>query len=167
MRIPNLITGRTARLPGDYAPVTDAEIRRKAEFSPGGVHPAAKVLGAVQTAPRPACEMLGAANGLPDGAIAEFRFHKKRRWRFDWAWPSARVALEIEGGLFGRGKKCPVCGRRKVAGHSSIERTKTDLEKYNQAVLLGWRVLRVTPQQFKTGEAGRLVRLAIEIQKGR
>jgi hypothetical protein len=29
------------------------------------------------------------------------------------------------------------------------------------ATLAGWRILRVTPQQFESGEAGRLVRLAL------
>jgi hypothetical protein len=102
---------------------------------------------------------------MPAGAVPESRFHPRRRWRFDWAWPARRIALEIEGGLFGRGPKCPTCKRRSVAGHSSIERLKTDLEKYNAAGLAGWLVLRVTPQQVSSGEAGRLVRLALAIRR--
>ena len=27
----------------------------------------------------------------------EFRFHPKRRWRFDFAWPDEKFAVEIEG----------------------------------------------------------------------
>jgi hypothetical protein len=166
-RIPNLITGRTARLPGDYdpQPVTDEEIRRKVGFCPGGVAPVALVLGAVQEALEAVAPPNHATAGLPAGAVPEYRFHRQRRWRFDYAWPARRIALEIEGGLYGRGKKCPTCGRRSVAGHSSIERLKTDLEKYNAAGLAGWLVLRVTPQQVSSGEAGRLVRLALAIRR--
>lgn len=75
----------------------------------------------------------------------EFRFAKPRLWRFDWAWLDRKVALEVEGGFYGRGKPCPVCGRRKVAGHTSIQRLLTDSEKYNEAAARGWRVIRCTP----------------------
>jgi hypothetical protein len=155
-----LVTGRTARLPGDYGPVTDEELRRKSQFH-AAVTPAATVIPADKTPADAPAGHSGAANGLPEGAVAEFRFHRQRKFCFDWAWPARLVALEIEGGLFGRGKRCPTCGRRAVAGHSSIERIKTDMEKYNLASLAGWRILRATPQQFESGEAGRLVRLAL------
>jgi hypothetical protein len=144
-----LVTGRTARLPGDYGPQDARE--------------AAKVIPAAQQPADAQEAILALGNGLPAGAVAEFRFHRQRKFCFDWAWPSRLVALEIEGGLYGRGKRCPACGRRAVAGHSSIERLKTDMEKYNLAALAGWRVLRVTPQQFESGEAGRLVRLALAV----
>jgi hypothetical protein len=144
-----LITGRTARLPGDYGPQEARE--------------AAKVIPAAPTPADAPAGHGGAVNGLPAGAVAEFRFHRTRKFCFDWAWPARLVALEIEGGLYGRGKRCPACGRRAVAGHSSIERIKTDMEKYNLASLAGWRVLRVTPQQMSSGEAGRLVRLALAV----
>ena len=140
-RYDNLITGRAARLPGDFARQQDSEAAPMAPDATAG-HGAT-------------------GNGLPAGAVAEFRFHRERKFRFDWAWPDRLVALEIEGGVYGRGKPCPTCGRRAVAGHSSIERLKTDMSKYNLAALAGWRVLRVTPQQFESGEAGRLVRLAL------
>lgn len=57
----------------------------------------------------------------------EYRFHVQRRWRFDFAWPTERVALEIEG----RGR------------HQTVAGTRRDCEKYNTATLMGWRVLRV------------------------
>jgi hypothetical protein len=58
----------------------------------------------------------------------EHRFILPRRFAFDWAWVPWKVALEVEGGLFGRGKRCPLCGRRGAAGHSSVERLLSDLE---------------------------------------
>lgn len=85
----------------------------------------------------------------------EFRFCPPRRFAFDVAWPAERVALEFEGGLYGKGKPCPVCDRKPVAGHSSIERIKSDIEKYNLAAVGGWRLLRCTPDQAGSGEVFR------------
>lgn len=76
----------------------------------------------------------------------EFRFHHKRKWRFDYAWQSHKIAVEVEGGVFGRGKTCPVCKQAKRLGHSSVTGIKRDIEKYNNAMLLGWRVYRVLPE---------------------
>jgi len=101
------------------------------------------------------------AAGLP-APLAEYRFARPRRFAFDWAWPDRGIALEVEGAVFGRGPKCPACGRRRVGGHSSIERIKTDMEKYNLAALRGWRVLRCTAEEFNRGDAVALVRRAFE-----
>ena len=73
----------------------------------------------------------------------EYRFHPTRRWRFDIALPQEKIAIEQEGGLWIRGR------HNRASGYIS------DLEKYNAAVLLGWRVLRYTPQQIKAGLAYR------------
>ena len=78
--------------------------------------------------------------GLPIG-VAEYRFHAERRWRFDYAWPSHKIAIEQEGGVFVQGRHSRGAGMVK------------DMEKYNNAALLGWRVFRFTPQQIKSGEA--------------
>ena len=71
-----------------------------------------------------------AAFGLPPYR-AEFRFHPSRQWRFDFAWPEHRLALEIDGGSGGFGR------------HSRPSGMRGDNEKINAATLLGWRVLRV------------------------
>lgn len=57
---------------------------------------------------------------------------KTKDWRFDFAWPSYRVAVEIEGGIFVRG------------GHNRGVIYDENCTKYNAATLLGWRVLRYT-----------------------
>jgi hypothetical protein len=103
----------------------------------------------VQGAPDASGAKLVAGNSLPAGGVTEYRFHPTRKWRFDWAWPDRMVALEIEGGAW--------TGGRHTRGKGFV----ADMEKYNAAALAGWRVLRVTPQQVKSGEAGRLVRLAL------
>ena len=38
------------------------------------------------------------------GYNKEFSFHPERRWRFDYAWPALKVALEIHGGVFTNGR---------------------------------------------------------------
>ena len=78
--------------------------------------------------------------GLPEPA-REYRFHPKRRWRFDFAWPLRKVAAEVDGGIYSRG--------RQVRGRG-FER---DAEKRNAAVMAGWRVLHFTPRQVKSGAA--------------
>lgn len=62
----------------------------------------------------------------------EFRFAPPRRWRFDFAWPGALVAVEIDGGIFIRGS------------HTQGVRFTQDCEKLNTATERGWRVLRYT-----------------------
>lgn len=69
----------------------------------------------------------------------EFRFHETRRWRFDFAWPERYVALEVEGGIWNRGR------------HTSPKGFIADCEKYNSALVLGWKVLRVTLPDIKEG----------------
>jgi very-short-patch-repair endonuclease len=78
--------------------------------------------------------------GLPP-PVTEFRFAPPRRWRFDFAWPDHQLAVEVEGGAF--------IGGRHTRGLAF----QHDCEKYNEAVMAGWRVLRVTPAQITSGEA--------------
>ena len=85
-------------------------------------------------------------HGLP-APVFEHRFEPKRMFRFDYAWPAYMIALEVEGGIFGG---TAANGRRYKGAHSSISGMLRDLEKYNAAAVLGWRVLRVTPDQLFT-----------------
>ena len=66
----------------------------------------------------------------------EWKFEVKRRWRFDYAWPEKMVALEVEGGVW--------TGGRHTRGAGFVR----DMEKYNRAAVLGWRLLRVTPDKL-------------------
>lgn len=82
--------------------------------------------------------------------MAEYRFYKQRRWRFDFAIPSKKIAIEIEGGVWTNG--------RHTRGRGYIG----DMEKYNFAVLLGWRVLRFTPAQQFAEETFLIIRAAVQ-----
>lgn len=78
--------------------------------------------------------------GLPR-PIVQHRFHPTRRWRFDFAWPDYGLAVEVDGGIWTRGRHTRGAGYRE------------DCIKLNEAVLLGWRVLRVTPDMVTDGQA--------------
>ena len=80
---------------------------------------------------------------------AEYRFHATRRWRFDYAWPAYLVALEVEGGGWS--------GGRHTRGAGFLG----DMAKYNAAAILGWRVLRCTPQQLLRAPLGETLRAAL------
>ena len=81
------------------------------------------------------------AAGLDDGLAEQVRFHPTRRWRFDFAWPAELLAVEVDGGLYVRGR------------HSRPGGQRGDMEKANEAILAGWRVLRVTREHLRSGEA--------------
>lgn len=102
--------------------------------------------------------------GIPEPE-REYRFVQGRRFAFDFAWPDLRIAAEQEGGLYGKGKRCPTCGRNQAAGHSSVERLLTDLEKYNEALLRGWLLVRFTPQMADSGAALTLIERAFSVRK--
>ena len=89
-----------------------------------------------------------ATAGLPTPA-RELRFHPERKWRFDFAWADAMVALEIEGGTWTRG------------AHSRGRGFEEDAEKSNEAALAGWTLLRVTGAMVKDRRALRLVERAL------
>lgn len=78
--------------------------------------------------------------GLPT-PCDEYRFHSKRKWSFDLCWPVEKLALEIEGGVRTNGRHV------RPAGYEA------DLAKYNEAICLGWSILRVTHQQVENDEA--------------
>lgn len=79
----------------------------------------------------------------------EFRFHPDRKWRADFAHVASRTLIEIEGGIF-----LPGGGRHNRGGGYS-----RDAEKYLEAALAGWTVLRLTRTQLDLGFIERIVAL--------
>lgn len=72
---------------------------------------------------------------------AEWPFHPKRKWRFDFACPELKVAIEIDGGVWNS-------SRGEHAGrHSGGSGQIKDFEKMNAAVELGWVVLHYVPSE--------------------
>lgn len=79
----------------------------------------------------------------------EYKFHPERKWKFDFAILDHKIAVEKEGGIFGHGPKCKSCGLRKRGAHSSAKGILRDMEKYNAATMMGWKILRYTPSQMQ------------------
>lgn len=83
----------------------------------------------------------------------EYTFAAPRRFRFDFCWERQMVAVEVEGGIWTRGRHIQPAGFVK------------DLEKYNIACLLGFRVFRVTSKMVRDGSALALIEQALAQKK--
>lgn len=84
---------------------------------------------------------------LPE-PVREARFIDGRRWRADFAWPDKLLIVEVEGGTWTNGR------------HTRGKGFESDCEKYNEAALAGWRVIRVTGSHIKSGVAIQLIERA-------
>ena len=102
--------------------------------------------------------MSAAEDALSFGLVAldmlpaerEYRFDVNgRKWRFDFAWPHYKVACEVEGGTFVQGR------------HTRGAAFEKDAEKYNEAAIQGWLVLRVTPKMVEDGRSYTLIARAL------
>ena len=81
----------------------------------------------------------------------EYKFHPERKWRLDfllYIWPRSvkdkhlsGIAIEIEGGIWTRGR------------HTRGKGYQADLDKYNHATMMGYRVLRFSTDDVMHGRA--------------
>jgi len=71
-------------------------------------------------------------------------------WRFDAAYPSRRIAIEVEGGTWANGR------------HTRGKGYEDDCEKYNHAALFGWTVLRFTSNMIRDGRAVKMIRKTLK-----
>lgn len=83
------------------------------------------------------------------GPVAELQFAKPRRWRIDVAFPLHLLAVEIDGGVWSRGR------------HSRGAGMLADMEKTAALAARGWRLIRCSPQHVADGTALAWVREAI------
>lgn len=89
------------------------------------------------------------------GYEREYRFHPVRRWRFDFAFPAKKIGIEIHGAIYTQGR------------HSRGAGIEGDMEKINEAQILGWDVLCFSGGAIKNGEALQtLERYLKELQNG-
>ena len=92
--------------------------------------------------------------GLPC-AVQELTFAPPRKWRFDFAFPKEKVAVEVEGGVWSEG--------RHTRGSGFVK----DVEKYNEAACRGWRVLRCQPKDVCTMEFVETIKQALAYERTR
>lgn len=79
------------------------------------------------------------------GLEAEYRFCPTRRWKSDFAHLPTKTLIEIEGGAWSAGRHTRGSGFMK------------DCEKYLEATLLGWRVMRLSSEQIKVPILERMI----------
>ncbi|MCL4822059.1 MAG: hypothetical protein KJ067_23270 [Vicinamibacteria bacterium] len=92
----------------------------------------------------------------------EYRFAKPERdWRFDFAWPSRRIAVEVEGGVWARPR---TLGDGQGGRHNRGAGYLRDLEKYNGAALRGWVLLRYTDREIKSWTAAHEIARALGVE---
>jgi len=94
-------------------------------------------------------ELIGA--GVP-APVREYPFGGiggGRKWRFDFCWPAARVALEVQGGGWVHGR------------HTQPKGFENDCEKASHAAACGWRLLLVTARMIEDGRALALILRAL------
>ena len=94
--------------------------------------------------------MLCLKQGVP-APTPEYLAIPGRKFRCDYGWIDQRVSLEVQGGVWSRGKH----GRG-----SGIVR---DHEKANLLAVNGWRCLYVQPRHLLNLDTIRLVRAALEV----
>lgn len=88
------------------------------------------------------------SHGIPK-ATGEHFFIPNRMHRLDLAWPTYKVAIEVQGGVWNRG------------AHGRGSGIVKDYWKLNEAQLLGWIVLQVPFGEYLTRDTFMLVARAI------
>lgn len=66
----------------------------------------------------------------------EYRFHPERNWRADYCHEPSRTLIELEGGTWSGG------------AHTRGKGYAEDAEKYNAALVAGYRVFRLTGEMI-------------------
>ena len=112
--------------------------------------------------PWPLFLRLCVSQGLP-APIREHGFAlPERRWMFDVAWVPQRVALEMDGGVWGKGKRCPVCKQSPAGRHTRGSGWVKDTDKLNSAAAMGWRLLRCTPDTLNSPKTFAWIKRALD-----
>lgn len=95
------------------------------------------------------------------GFLREYKFHETRKWRLDFMVRSdyqGGIAVEVDGGNH-MVKASPTTGRYVAVGRHT---KSADYTKLNAAEMLGWHVLRFTPEMVKSGEAIKTIKEALD-----
>ena len=68
----------------------------------------------------------------------------------DYAHIGRMISVEIEGGLWINGR------------HNRANGMIGDIEKYNEATIKGWRIIRITPDMIKKGIAYSIIERCLD-----
>lgn len=89
----------------------------------------------------PKWDRVAGTPGICGGCGTRHAYAKGRGWKCDFAWPNRRLIVEVEGGVYTQGRHTRPSGFVK------------DIEKYNALTEAGWKVLRFSRREVKSGEA--------------
>ena len=84
-------------------------------------------------------------------AVKEHKFCSTRRWKFDYAIISKKIAIEVEGAVWTNG--------RHTRGSGFVK----DMEKYNTASALGWTLIRIQTGDYSS--ALKFIKMALENER--
>jgi very-short-patch-repair endonuclease len=73
-----------------------------------------------------------------------------RKYRFDYAWLTEKVAVEIQGGVYTK------------HAHGSVTGILAGYRKANECAKFGWRVLYFTPAEMKSTDTIKTIKAALE-----
>ena len=82
--------------------------------------------------------------------VKEHQFHPVRKWRFDYAIVSLKIAIEVDGAVWVGGR------HNRPAGYIA------DMEKLNTAASMGWLVLRITTDDRFASKTNELIKQTLE-----
>ena len=88
--------------------------------------------------------------GIDEGLVRELKAIEGRKFRVDFAWPSQMLAVEVQGGIWTRGRHIRPVGMVR------------DMEKFNLLTLDGWRVLLLTSQDVNGGRGLGMIQAALQ-----
>ena len=88
--------------------------------------------------------------------VQQYKFHPTRRWKADFCWVEEKLIVEVQGGIWAshNGTK---------SGHTTGQGILRDCEKMNEAVLLGYKYLKVCKENIDSGQAIEWIRKAINL----
>lgn len=84
--------------------------------------------------------------------VSQLEFHPTRKWRFDFSFEEAFLAIEIQG--FG-------------PGHNSYEGMKKDYEKHNAAIELGWSLIYLISDDLESASIQRTCKFIANLRTER
>ena len=79
----------------------------------------------------------------------ELQFHPLRRWKFDLSWPGYMLAIEVQGGIWSRGR------------HNRGAAMLKEWEKLNEAATMGWRILYCQPSSLCMVDFAKTIKKAL------
>jgi len=92
----------------------------------------------------------------------QFMFHPERKWRFDFCFPEKYLAVEVQGITdIGFSKN----GKAFIGGHQSPKGMRGDLEKFDEAMRMGWNIYLCDQAMVTSGRALQTIEILLGLAK--